>query len=112
MKPHSPDKAEDATEKAAHEDKAAVTLPGTVEKIIPPIDPLEPEKAQIGVHGADDLYREIRVQNVLKDSNGQDVILKPGAEVDVTIEAAPRATQPRKLPKPSPPQESKDGHKG
>jgi hypothetical protein len=112
MKPHSPDRPEDATKKAAPEDKAAVTLPGTVEKIIPPIDPRGPEKAQIGVHGADDLYREIRVENVLKDPKGHDVILKPGAEVDVTIEAAPSATQPKKPPKPSPPQESKDGHKG
>jgi hypothetical protein len=29
------------------EEKAAVTLPGTVEKIIPPITPNQPEKAQI-----------------------------------------------------------------
>jgi len=112
MKPDSPDKAEEATKKAAQEEKPAVTLAGTVERIIPPIDPQEPEKAQIGIHGADFLYREIRVENVLKDSNGQDVTLKPGAEVDVTIEADPSATQPKKLPKPSPPDEPKDADKG
>jgi hypothetical protein len=106
MKPDS-----DAEEKAAFEEKPAVTLPGIVEKIIPAIGPLEPEKAQIGIHGADDLYREIRVENVLKDSNGHDVVLKPGAEVDVTIEVDPSDTQPKKLPKPSPP-ESKNGNKG
>jgi hypothetical protein len=35
------------------------------------------------------LYKEIRVPNRLVDDNGQKVKLKPGAEVDVTIEAEP-----------------------
>jgi hypothetical protein len=39
------------------EEKAAVTLSGTVEKIIPPITPNEPEKAQISVEGAEHLYK-------------------------------------------------------
>jgi hypothetical protein len=42
-------------------EKPSTTLPGTVEKIIKPIVPSEPEKAQIGIHGGDDLYREIRI---------------------------------------------------
>jgi hypothetical protein len=33
------------------------------------------------------LYREIRVENVARDANGVKVGLKPGAEVDVVIEA-------------------------
>lgn len=70
--------------------KAATTLPGRVEKVIRP-QPYseEPEKAQIAVDGADDLYKEIRVPNRLVDNNGQKVKLKQGAEVDVTIEAEP-----------------------
>ena len=40
-------------------------LRGTVEKIIAPLSPSQPEKAQIEVHGADDLYREIRIENVV-----------------------------------------------
>ena len=72
---------------SSRESKASVTLPGTVEKIIPPIDPREAEKAQIGIEGADHLYREIRVDNRLKDEKGNEVSLKPGSEVDVTIEA-------------------------
>jgi hypothetical protein len=75
--------------------KSSVTLPGTVEKIIPPAHPSQPEKAQIGVEGAEDLYREIRVDNTLQDENGNQVALKPGAKVDVTIEANPDATQPK-----------------
>ena len=39
--------------------KAVTTFPATVEKIIKPIPgSSEPEKAQIAVEGADDLYRE------------------------------------------------------
>jgi hypothetical protein len=75
--------------------KPSVTLPGTVEKIIPPPHPSAPEKAQIGVEGADDLYREIRVENTLHDEDGKPVALKPGVKVDVTIEADPGATRPK-----------------
>ena len=71
----------------ADNDKPAVTLPGVVEKIVKPITPNEPEKAQIAIQGADDLYREIRVENTLENAAGEKVRLKPGAEVDVTIEA-------------------------
>jgi hypothetical protein len=73
-------------------EKPSVTLPGTVEKIIQ--HPGEPEKAQISVEGADDLYQEIRIENTLIDENGEKVRLKKGAEVDVTLEAAPDATLP------------------
>lgn len=72
-----------------------MTLPGTVEKIISPAHPSQPEKAQIGVDGADELYREIRVENTLQDENGKPVALKPGAQVDVTIEADVRETKPK-----------------
>jgi uncharacterized cupredoxin-like copper-binding protein len=70
--------------------KAATTLPGRVEKVIRPHPQSgEPEKAQISVQGADHLYKEIRVPNRLIDDHGEKVKLKPGAEVDVTIEAEP-----------------------
>ncbi|HXZ79606.1 MAG TPA: hypothetical protein VEG30_06730 [Terriglobales bacterium] len=77
------------------EKKAAVTLPGVVEKIIPPLSPKETEKAQITVEGADHLYREIRVDNILKDSQGKKVGLKQGAPVDVTIAADQAAIKKR-----------------
>ena len=76
-------------------DKAAVTLIGTVEKIIPPMHPSDAEKAQIAVEGADELYREIRVENILQDEHGKAVALKPGAQVDVTIEADVSETKPK-----------------
>lgn len=87
--------AEDKTS-SSEPDKATVTLPGTVEKIIPPIIPTAPEKAQIIVEGAEHLYREIRVENTLQDAQGNDVSLKKGASVEVTIAADPEATTPKK----------------
>jgi hypothetical protein len=76
-------------------EKPWVTLPGTVDKVIPSTHPAEPEKAQIVVEGADHLYREIRVANTLQDENGNEVALKPGAEVEVTIEADLSETTPK-----------------
>jgi len=73
-------------------DKPSTTLPGTVDKIIKSPDPRAPDKAQIDIEGAEDLYREIRINNVLKDEYGQKVALKPGAEVDLTIEADKKDT--------------------
>jgi len=76
-------------------DKPSTTLPGTVEKIIKSPSPSEPEKVQIAVEGADNLYRELRIENTLIDENGEKVSLKQGAEVEVTIEAEPDATTPQ-----------------
>jgi hypothetical protein len=73
----------------------SATLPAIVEKIIKPQYPGAPEKAQIAVEGADHLYREIRIENTLIDEDGQKVGLKPGAEVQVTVEADADATAPK-----------------
>jgi hypothetical protein len=67
-------------------------LRGKVEKVLKPAYPTEPEKAQITIEDADHLYREIRVENVLTDENGEKAALKPGAKVDVVLEADPTDT--------------------
>ena len=72
-------------------EKPSATLLGTVEKIIKSPHPSEPEKAQIAVEGADELYKEIRIVNNLTDENGDEVSLKQGAKVEVTVEASPEA---------------------
>ena len=72
-----------------------MTLPGTVEKIIPAIGDHIPEKAEIKVEGADDLYREVRIENTMTDAEGSAVKLKKGAEVDVTIEGDKKDTNPK-----------------
>jgi hypothetical protein len=74
-------------------EKPSTTLSAVVEKVIKPQTPGEPEKAQINVEGADHLYRELRIENTLVDENGDRVKLKRGAEVEVTIEAPPEATE-------------------
>lgn len=77
-------------------EKPHVTLPGIVEKIIPPPDPSEPEKAQINIEeGADPLYKEIRIENTLTDEQGREVKLKKGAKVEVTVEANPSGMLPK-----------------
>ena len=78
-------------EKVARE-KPSVTLPGTVEQIIESPHPSMPEKAEIAVHGADELYQEIRIDNTLTDKHGDEVRLKEGAHVEVMVEAEARET--------------------
>ena len=80
-------------EKEAMAERATVTLPGVVQKVIE--RPPEPKKAEIAVEGADPLYREIRIENTLEDEDGEEVELKAGAEVEVKIEAEPEAVKPK-----------------
>ncbi len=72
--------------------KPSVTLPGTVEEIIESPHPSIPEKAEISIQGADELYQEIRIENTLTDELGDELRLKKGALVEVTVEAAAGAT--------------------
>jgi hypothetical protein len=74
-------------------EKSSTTLTGTVEKIIQSPYAGEPEKAQITVEGADELYKELRVENTLTTEDGEEVRLKEGAQVEVKIEADPEATE-------------------
>lgn len=75
-------------------EKPKTVKPGKVQKIIKPVHPDLPEKAEIAVEGADHLYREIRIENRLEDERGHQVKLKPGATVDVVVEADKEATVP------------------
>jgi len=68
----------------------SVTMPGTVDKIIPASHPSQPEKAQISVGGADRGYQDLRIENTLTDEHGDDVRLKKGAHVEVTVTAGPK----------------------
>jgi len=70
----------------------STTMPGTVDKIIPSPHSKQPEKAQIAVDGADHGYRDLRIENTLTDEHGDDVRLKKGAHVEVTVTAGPKAS--------------------
>ena len=76
--------------------RAHKKLRAKVRKIIKPAYPTQPEKAEISIDEADDLYREIRVENRLTDENGNEARLKEGAEVEVNIEADKDATIEKK----------------
>jgi hypothetical protein len=70
--------------------QARATLPGTVNKIIASLRTTQPEKAQIAVAGEGDRYRNLRIANTLADGNGNEVRLKKGAHVEVTVTARPK----------------------
>ena len=70
----------------------SVTMPGTVDKIIPSPRPSQPEKAQIAVDGTGHRHRDLRIENTLTDEHGDDVKLKKGAHVEVTVTAEPKTS--------------------
>jgi hypothetical protein len=68
-------------------EEPSTSMAGTVRKIIPPERGSQPEKAQVSVDAADTKYRDLRVVNTLTNEHGDDVKLKKGARVDVTVTA-------------------------
>ena len=53
--------------------KPSTVRPGTVQRIIKPVVSGEPEKAEIAVEGADELYKEIRIENTLTRQDGEEI---------------------------------------
>jgi hypothetical protein len=68
-------------------EQPSTTMPGTVDKIIRSLRPSQPEEAQIAVDKADRQHRNFRIENTLTDEHGDDVKLKKGAHVEVTVTA-------------------------
>ncbi len=73
-------------------ENASVTLPGRVQKIIPSPILGEPAKAEIRVESAEHLYREVRIENRLTTESGDEISLKVGSPVEVTITAEAEST--------------------
>jgi hypothetical protein len=76
---------QDEAEGSMSDEWTAITLIGTVEKVIPAIEDYRAETAQITVAGAEELYREIRVENAFRNAAGSPVRLRQGAELEITI---------------------------
>jgi archaellum component FlaG (FlaF/FlaG flagellin family) len=72
-------------------EKPSVTLTGMVEKVVKSPLSSEPDQAQIAIEGTDHQYEAIHIENTLTDKSGNEVQLRPGAEVKVTINAEPEA---------------------
>jgi hypothetical protein len=62
-------------------------VPGTVSKIIRSRKPSEPETAQIIIDESRHQDGNLRIENTLVDEHGNDVSLKKGAHVDLTVTA-------------------------
>jgi hypothetical protein len=72
---------------ARNREQPSTTMPGTVKKIIPSPRANVPEKAHIAVAGVPRPYRDLRIENTLTDEHGDDVRLKKGAHVEITVTA-------------------------
>jgi uncharacterized protein YfaS (alpha-2-macroglobulin family) len=66
-------------------EQPSTSMPGTVDKIIPSPRPSQPENAQIAVDGPYRLNQVLRIENSLTDEHGEEVRLKKGAHVQVTV---------------------------
>ena len=66
-------------------------------KVIPTLSGVE--KVEIRIPGADDLFREIRVENSFEDWQGNVLEIQAGAQLDVCLEAS-ASNLLRKQPKP------------
>jgi hypothetical protein len=66
-------------------ERPTTTLPGIVDKIIPSPGKGQPEKIQIAVDAPDRQDRDLRIENSLTDEHGDNLKLKEGAHVEVTV---------------------------
>lgn len=64
----------------------------SVQKIVQGFQQNNFEIVEITISEAEDLFREIRIENTFNDVDGEPVALKQGARVDVTLEADPKDT--------------------
>jgi hypothetical protein len=75
--------AERNSDKARIPEPPRTVISGTVDKLIPS-SPSQPDKAQIAIE-SDEGYRDLRIENSLTDEHGDEVKLKKGAHVEVTV---------------------------
>jgi hypothetical protein len=68
-------------------EQPSTSMLGTVNKIIPSPRPSQPENARIAVTGPDRRTQDLRIENTLTDEHGDEVRLKKGAHVEITITA-------------------------
>jgi len=69
----------------------STSMPGTVDKVIPSAHKSRPDKAQIAVRRTGRGFRKLRIENSLTDEHGDEVKLKKGEYVEVTVTANSKA---------------------
>jgi len=68
-------------------EQPSTSMTGTVDKIIPSPRSSQPGNARIAVNGPDHRTQALRIDNTLTDEHGDEVRLKKGARVEVTVTA-------------------------
>jgi hypothetical protein len=68
------------------------TVPAVVTRIVAPAFNDQPAKVEISISQADDLFREIRIENNFTAIDGRPVALTNGTRLDVTFEAETKKT--------------------
>jgi|SRR5579864_2229876 2'-5' RNA ligase len=63
------------------------TVPAVVNKLVKSVLSDEPDKVEISITGAQDLFREIRIENSFSNVDGRLIALTSGVHLDVTFEA-------------------------
>lgn len=62
-------------------------VPAVVNKLIEPKFSGQVQRIEISIPSADELFREIRIENSFNGPDGKPVALRNGANLDVTLEA-------------------------
>ena len=78
---------------AAPNRRPAFALPESWGTSSNPSRQVPPEKAKIALNGAERLCKEVRIDKKFRDRDGEKVKLKPGAEVEFSIQAPFDAVQ-------------------
>jgi hypothetical protein len=65
---------------------------GIVQRIFKNVEPDRGDTIEIAFADAEELFREIRIENRFTDAAGQTVALKQGSHVDITFEADQKDT--------------------
>lgn len=68
-------------------------MPATAKKILSSIGGPKP-RVEVSIPAADDLYREIRIENQLIGLDGKPIALTAGARLTLTLEAEISGTAP------------------
>jgi hypothetical protein len=66
---------------------AKQVLHGYVQKVIPNMYPAEPQRIQVLIDEAVELYCELRINNDFRDGVGKPITLREGDKITITVES-------------------------
>jgi hypothetical protein len=75
-------------------ERPSLSMPGTVAKVTRPSKPSQPGNAKISLKAYPRDKQNLRIENALTDEHGEDVKLKKGAYVEVTVSADAKTPTP------------------